>query len=97
MGGDACHHCGSLRPTESIPLPYSLSPSPFSEPPHLNGTMCPGALLEQIHPSHSKVKPFYGRLSSTPGRDVVQAEDTVEKLRLFDANADVFVIIAHER
>ncbi|KAF9872956.1 hypothetical protein CkaCkLH20_09466 [Colletotrichum karsti] len=97
MGGDGCHHCGSLRPTEYLPLPDQLSPSPFSEPPHAPGSFCAGHLLEQIHPEHSRTAPFYAQLSEAPGRDVAEAEASICKMADFDANDDIFVVIAHDR
>ncbi|KAH8431736.1 uncharacterized protein LDX57_009391 [Aspergillus melleus] len=96
MGGDTCHHCGSLRPTEHIPLPDQISPSPFSDPPHLTGTVCPGDFVESIHPAHSRTAPFYANLSPAPDRDVAEAEASLDKMRDFDANEDIFVVIAHD-
>lgn len=97
MGGDGCHHTGSLRPNQYLPLPKELSPSPFSIPPHAEGTICQGALLEAIRPSHSSTEPYYARLADATGRDVPEAEATIEKMIDFDASEDVFVIIAHDK
>ncbi|OJI99599.1 hypothetical protein ASPVEDRAFT_128900 [Aspergillus versicolor CBS 583.65] len=97
MGADGCHHCGSLRPNNSLPLPSEVSPSPFSVPPHLQGTTCPGSVLEAIHPRNSRTEPYYSRLAPAPSRDVPVAETTLGKMMLFDGNEDVFVIIAHDR
>lgn len=97
MGGDGCHHSGSLRPNKYSPLPDQVSPSPFSVPPHLRGTACPGAILEAIHPLHVRTQPYYDRLSEAQGRDVPTAEATIHKMIRFDANADVFVVTAHDR
>ncbi|KAH8803591.1 beta-lactamase-like protein [Xylogone sp. PMI_703] len=97
MGGDGCHHCGCLRPNKHLPLPEEGSPSPFSTPPHLQSTICPGSLLEAIHPKHSHTEPYYSQLTSAPGRDVATAEATIGKMIPFDASEDVFVIIAHDK
>ncbi|GFF34257.1 N-acyl homoserine lactonase AttM [Aspergillus udagawae] len=97
MGADGCHHCGCLRPNKHVPLPTEISPSPFSTPPYLPGTICPGALLESIHPNHSQTMPYYSQLSAAPGRDVAEAEATISKMASFDASEDVFVIIAHDK
>ncbi|RSL87849.1 hypothetical protein CEP52_015416 [Fusarium oligoseptatum] len=97
MGGDGCHHAGSLRPNKHLPLPKELSPSPFAIPPNAEGTICQGALLEAIHPNQENTKPYYSRLASAPGRDVPEAEATIEKMINFDLREDVFVIIAHDR
>ncbi|KAJ8132635.1 hypothetical protein O1611_g985 [Lasiodiplodia mahajangana] len=97
MGADSCHHCGSLRPNKHLPLPDEVSPSPFSVPPYLQGSTCPGALLEAIHPQHSSTEPYYSHLEQAYGRDVAEAKDTIDKMIIFDANEDVFVVIAHDK
>lgn len=97
MGADTCHHCGSLRPTEQIPLPDEITPSPFSSPRYAPNTTCPGALLEEIHPHRSRTTPFYANLSAAPDRDVEEAERSISKMAEFDANENVFVAIAHDR
>ncbi|KAM6536199.1 hypothetical protein FALCPG4_002212 [Fusarium falciforme] len=96
MGGDSCHHCGSLRPSKYLPLPDQVSPSPFSVPPYSPGSICPGALLEAIHPKRSRTVPYYRDLSEAQGRDVGEAEATIDKMTAFDASEDVFVVLAHD-
>ncbi|EWZ28666.1 uncharacterized protein FOBCDRAFT_138711 [Fusarium oxysporum Fo47] len=96
MGADTCHHCGSIRPTQYEPLPDTVSPSPFSNPPFLPGTICPGEILVKIHPQHVRDKPFYDSLSEARGRDVSEGEKSIAKLIDFDAKDDVFVVIAHD-
>ncbi|KAM5344623.1 hypothetical protein ACJ41O_013158 [Fusarium nematophilum] len=96
MGGDTCHHCACLRPSEHLPLPDSLSPSPFSKPPFLPGSVCPGEVLVNMHPQHARDKPFYPSLAEAPNHDVAEAENSVKKLIDFDAREDVFVVIAHD-
>ncbi|KAE8343119.1 hypothetical protein BDV24DRAFT_173468 [Aspergillus arachidicola] len=97
MGADGCHHCGCLRPNKHVPLPEEISPSPFSMPPYLPGTICPGATLEAIHPNHSRTIPYYQQLSPAQGRDVAEAEATISKMVPFDASEDVFVVLAHDK
>ncbi|KAF2973443.1 hypothetical protein GQX73_g75 [Xylaria multiplex] len=97
MGADGCHHCGSLRPNKHLPLPDQVSPSPFSIPPHLQGSICPGSLLKAIHPRRSSTEPYYSHLHQAYGRDVAEAEATIHKMIDFDANEDVFVVIAHDK
>ncbi|KAF1960388.1 Metallo-hydrolase/oxidoreductase [Byssothecium circinans] len=96
MGADTCHHCGSFRPSPHIALPQTLSPSPFSVPPWLAGSVCPGSLIEAIHPHPDKSEAFYKHLSSAPDRDVPEAEETIRKMQEFDASDDVLVMIAHD-
>lgn len=66
----------------------------FPITPFLEGSICPGAVLEKIHPRHSRTTPFYKNLSSAPGRDIEEAERSTDKLTDFDASDDV-AVIAH--
>lgn len=97
MGGDGCHHCGFLRPSEQSPLPNQVSPSPFSTPLLLPGSICLGALLVGIHPKHSYLELFYCQLPAAEDRDVPEAEASISRMIAFDKNKDVFVIIAHDK
>ena len=92
MGADACHHVGILRPTEYLPLPLNISPSPIER---LEAGGCPGALLQQIQPEQSASKPFF-TLTKTLFPSYDEALETVHKMEELDANAIVFVIIAHD-
>ncbi|KAJ3538151.1 hypothetical protein NM208_g6034 [Fusarium decemcellulare] len=96
MGGDSCHHCASLRPTQYLPLPNELSPSPVSKPPFRPGSICPGEVFVKIHPEKAKDKPFYQKLSESWDRDVAEAEKTLSTLTEFDAKDEVFVVLAHD-
>jgi hypothetical protein len=75
MGGDAVHHNGEFRPNQHLPLPKSITPSPFEAP--TSHSFCLGTIFEPIHPStlassgNYKTTPFYKRnplmyLSPTP-------------------------------
>lgn len=97
-GGDVAHHGGEFRPSPFLPLPEQLDPSPFSSPPFLPGTFCPGALIEEkVHPQHSRTTPFY-KLARTgmSDFDLETAQQTVEQLGEFDGDDDVLVVIAHD-
>ncbi|KAJ4982687.1 metallo-beta-lactamase superfamily protein [Stagonosporopsis vannaccii] len=98
MGGDACHYCGEFRPTQYLPIPATISPSPISDPPFTPGGFCPGSLFQAIHPLKSTTQPFY-RPKEDPGllQDYVETQTTIEKLTEFDANSNVLTIIAHDR
>ncbi|KAF4978727.1 hypothetical protein FZEAL_4947 [Fusarium zealandicum] len=96
IGADTCHHGGAFRPTQYLPLPDKLSPSPFSNPPFLPGSVCPGEVLVKAHPEHKRDKPFYPTLSKSPGRNVAEAENSIGKLIEFDARDEIFVVIAHD-
>lgn len=93
MGGDSAHHAGEIRPTKYNPLPteISLNPNPPSFP-----HMCPGDIIQHdIHPEQSATKPFY---SAAPGfnEDHDVAEWTIEGVEEFDADENVFVVVAHD-
>ncbi|KIY02267.1 uncharacterized protein Z520_02405 [Fonsecaea multimorphosa CBS 102226] len=92
MGGDACHHGGEFRPTEYLPLPRAIVPSPF--PRHTHG-VCPGAWLQALHHEQRADRPFY-RLKPGFAHDQEAVEETIHKLEAFDAADNVFVIIAHD-
>ena len=56
MGGDASHHGGEFRPTDYSPIPKELNPP---APKRRGQSVCPGHLLQDIHPHNSATKPFY--------------------------------------
>ena len=88
MGGDACHHAGEFRPTEYLPLPGEVTPWP-------KGGMCPGHLLRDVQRNGSATEPFF-RPSKKSAHDLAQCERTVEGLCEFDAQDNVFVLLAHD-
>ncbi|KAF4553627.1 Cytochrome P450-like protein 82 [Elsinoe fawcettii] len=90
MGGDACHHGGEFRPTQYLPLPSELSPSPV---PSLR--VCPGSLLTAFHRNKSATEPYY---TVTPkfAYDVEKCNWTIDGVEEFDAHENVFVLIAHD-
>ncbi|RSM19625.1 hypothetical protein CDV31_001512 [Fusarium ambrosium] len=96
MGADTAHHCGSFRPSQYLPLPEEISPSPFSNPSFLPGSICPGEVLVKIHPQQTRDKPFYQNLSEALDRNVAEAEKSVGKVIELDARDDVFVVVAHD-
>jgi len=95
FGGDAVHHYGHLRPNTHTPLPDSIAPSPLKL-----HTVCPGSLFEPIHPAVARgedyrTTPFY-QLSPLATVSLDDANNTLNKMQVFDANPDVLVIIAHD-
>lgn len=102
MGGDTCHHAGVFRPTEYLPLPESISPSPL-HPINITqrSSFCPGELFLALHPSHSATEPFYKIAVDEKGQslayvDVKSAKDTIKKMQRIDRHEEVFVIMAHD-
>jgi hypothetical protein len=101
LGGDTAHHPGEYRPTQHLPLPDKIEPSPFDTPTSISA--CPGKLFETIHPakeeyrdgSDYKTSPFY-KLSPTMNASLSDAEVAVEKMQVMDGLPNVFVIIAHD-
>ncbi|KAH6660306.1 hypothetical protein BKA67DRAFT_667194 [Truncatella angustata] len=91
MGADACHHPGVLRPTEYLPLPSQLSPSPSRLFTHA----CPGETLQRLQRNNSPAEPFF-TVSPILFPDHEAALDTVRKIAELDASDNIFVIIAHD-
>ncbi|KAJ7109709.1 beta-lactamase-like protein [Mycena crocata] len=97
LGGDACHHAGMLRPTAAlhrhVPCPGGLIT----------------AARTSISPTHFPPPDAEGRFDlaarATPLLDVAEngfyvdpptARASIAALGAFDANADVFVALAHD-
>jgi len=95
MGGDSCHHGGMMRPTEYLPIPSSIFPSPFKLGPD---TPCPGSIFEQLQASRGRTseEPFFGIQEAGAYADPPKARRTLEKVQEADASDDVFVVVAHD-
>lgn len=91
LGGDCCHHGAEFRPTEYLPLPAKISPSPFTAyKPH---SKCPGELFQRLHPEKSATEPF---VKIAHAEDVNLATDSVRGVEEFDAAEILFVLLAHD-
>ena len=97
MGGDCAHHGGEFRPTPYLPLPHSISPNPLSP---ASSRPCPGALFENMHRNKRADEPFLEIADLPEGQriahDVGQATQSIRRMEEFDANGNVFTIIAHD-
>ena len=99
LGGDSVQHCGELRPSSLLPLPDSITPSPFDSLSSCG--VCPGSLFESIHPTavnstgDYKTTPFY-ELPTHMSIDLPEVVKTVSKIQVFDASSDVLVVFAHD-
>ncbi|KAK2812434.1 hypothetical protein FQN50_001435 [Emmonsiellopsis sp. PD_5] len=93
MGEDACHHVGVMRPTEYLPLPANISPSPIAK--YAAGG-CPGAALQQLQPNNRPNEAFL-TLSPAAFPDFEAAQETLRKVEELDAAENIFVILAHDR
>jgi glyoxylase-like metal-dependent hydrolase (beta-lactamase superfamily II) len=92
IGGDTAHHAGQFRPTEYLPLPSTVSPSPYKKK---YPTLCPGHLFKSIHPEGRADAPYF-RLVDGICLDREQAQETCGLMEEFDALENVWVIIAHD-
>jgi hypothetical protein len=99
FGGDIAHHPGEYRPTPHLPLPTEIKPSPFEG--LKSASVCPGALFESIHRTKEaggdyRTTPFYG-VNPNANISLDEAQVSVDKMEVFDASLDVFLIIAHDK
>jgi hypothetical protein len=85
LGGDACHHCGELRPSPARPLPAS-APS------------CIVRFLE-TH-SNDGEQPFFqiqrDAHFAAYCHNADEAEQTIVRLQRFDTLDNVMIIFAHD-
>lgn len=104
LGGDSLHHLAEIRPNEYLPLPDTISPSPF---PDLHAASCPGHIFDSILRNGSKTEHLIDWVDPEAGHegydprfglvyDVEANKDTVKKDEELDAHKDIFFIIAHE-
>ncbi|KIW29293.1 uncharacterized protein PV07_05118 [Cladophialophora immunda] len=92
MGADTAHHGGEFRPTEYLPIPKDITPSPYVAK---YASACPGHIFESIHPRKKGADPFYHLHDEVP-HNKQQADRSCELMQEFDAADNVFVIIAHD-
>ncbi|KAJ3576526.1 hypothetical protein NPX13_g3670 [Xylaria arbuscula] len=98
MGADTSHHASQLRPTEHLPLPDELTPSPLGPESKFNlrTNVCPAHIFtDHVHPEQSSNTP-YTRIKAGHPHDVDQARAALEKMKLFDADEKVLVVLAHD-
>jgi glyoxylase-like metal-dependent hydrolase (beta-lactamase superfamily II) len=92
MGGDAAHHVGLVRPSECRPLPtqIKLDPKPNNFP-----VVCPGELVMDLQPRKKANQPFF-EIQESFNDDAIVTRNTIDGVTGFDADDNVFVIIAHD-
>ncbi|OKL57597.1 hypothetical protein UA08_06949 [Talaromyces atroroseus] len=99
LAGDIAHYPGEYRPSQYLPLPTEISPSPLDH--KLQPTsICPASVFEKIHPSaaiagHCRTTPFY-QLPEFGCVDLQKARNSLDNMEALDGSAKVFVIIAHD-
>jgi len=104
LGGDCAHHAGEWRPTEYLPLPDEITPSPL---PAISSNSCPGALITPIHRFHhknvtapecdadAKTHPFF-TVRDEASHNGAEARESVEHMCEFDAHDNILTMIAHD-
>ncbi|KAK6398241.1 hypothetical protein LTR65_003321 [Meristemomyces frigidus] len=95
MGGDIAHHGGEFRPTQWLPLPGDVQPNPLVAPYAKNTPVCPGSLFEAIHPKRSSTEPFM-QAEGPFHEDAKLVKESIAKWEEFDAQDNVFAVIAHD-
>ncbi|KAJ3122312.1 hypothetical protein HK100_012049 [Physocladia obscura] len=96
LGADAAHHVAQFRPSPQIPLPDNVS-IPIDSNNHF--VTCPGSFFEDLHPSHSRTKPFYAiqTNSTSVANDPIEAQKTLDKLEHIDGlKKKVLIVLAHD-
>ncbi|KAJ6486901.1 hypothetical protein C8R45DRAFT_996388 [Mycena sanguinolenta] len=97
MGADACHHAGVFRPTSKlhrqVPCPGELLAATRSSvlPAHIYNPG-PGAEFDLA----SRTTPLLSIAEKGYFEDPTAAHDSINKIEDFDANLDVFVVLAHD-
>ncbi|PYH47032.1 MBL fold metallo-hydrolase [Aspergillus saccharolyticus JOP 1030-1] len=99
LAGDVAHHPGEYRPSDHLPLPTEITPSPLDRATH-TVPACPSSIFEAISPARLKSKnvkstPFY-ELNAAMNEDLENAKVSLERMIPFDGSENVFVIIAHD-
>ena len=95
LGGDVAHHGSEFRPSEFLPLIKSIEPNPLVAPFAKPTFVCPVSIFEAIHPKKSSTEPFVQALGFIHD-DAKGACESVEKLLEFDAQDNIFSVIAHD-
>ncbi|KAK3116913.1 hypothetical protein LTR53_002209 [Teratosphaeriaceae sp. CCFEE 6253] len=95
MGGDIAHHGGEFRPTQWLPIPNNIQPSPMVAPFARSAAVCPGSIFEAIHPQRSSIEP-YMKPDGAIHDHADGAMESLDKFTEFDAQENVFAMIAHD-
>ena len=86
LAGDLCHHPGELRPSSRVP---------FLQPGDTSRTICPD-LIQRVHPTQSKVLPFYQPADGPFNADSSQMKQTIDVATAFDADPNILVLVSHD-
>ncbi|KAK0658278.1 Cytochrome P450 monooxygenase andK [Lasiodiplodia hormozganensis] len=99
MGGDVCHFGGSYRPTIYAPMPETI-PDDVPLDRKRFPMSCPCSIFTACHPDqkHARTEPYY-EVTFKEGSwyiDPPAAQQSINRLKAFDADPNVFVCIAHD-
>ncbi|KAF4981415.1 hypothetical protein FZEAL_2763 [Fusarium zealandicum] len=98
LGADIGHHASQWRPSEQVPLPKELDPSPFGAESKFNirlNVCCGELFTKHVHSEGANNKPF-ARIKAGHPHDAEEAQRCVEKMPLFDSDENIMVIAAHD-
>ncbi|KAF1817473.1 hypothetical protein P152DRAFT_408130 [Eremomyces bilateralis CBS 781.70] len=99
LGGDICHFGGSFRATRYLPMPYMLSPYDVGQSPDKSPTLC-CTQFTACHPQqeNARTSPYYKVCSGSDSwyENPPLAQQSIEKLKVIDADDRVLVLIAHD-
>ncbi|KAJ7226991.1 hypothetical protein GGX14DRAFT_627744 [Mycena pura] len=97
MGADACHHVGELRPTSQLharfPCPGALAAATRVS---VSYTHFPTSGPSPVFDLAARTTPLLSIPDGGVTDDLATAHESLRKLADFDANADVFIVIAHD-
>lgn len=104
MGGDCSHYAGMLRPTKHVPMPEII---PADQLDAYYPQPCPCSAFTLHHPKadagtgaemEARLYPFYDVSRSPKGAyefgDL--AQDSVDKVKVLDAQDGIFICLAHD-
>lgn len=95
LGADACHHPGALRPTEYLPLPRQVVPSPFPTD-RARGVICLGDTLRDLLAHKSPNRPVF-ELTNRTCADLKTGRSTLRRIQELDAEGRTLIVLAHDR
>lgn len=90
LAGDAFHHAGELRPSEYVPLPKEIVPSPFGD----GRKACLGEVFDRVMKG-GRAKPVYKSVGPWH-YDFARLGKTIRKLQVADGTGNVLVATAHD-
>lgn len=103
LGGDSIHSAAEIRPSEYLPLPDKIEPSPV---PKIHASSCPGDFFTPVLRDGSKTKHILEWQDAFAGQgqekkyglivDEPALRDTIEKNKELDIDRDIFTLIAHD-